>query len=526
MLPLDDQEQLFEWLASVQNDPYAFVLGAYEWGVGELARYPDGPDEWQVEILCNIRDGVMSVEQAIAAAQEHGGEAEAMPILEATTSGHGIGKSALVAWIIDWAQSTMVDTKGVVTANTENQLKTKTWAELAKWHRLSITADLFKMTATARFSIDPKHERTWRIDMVPWSEKNTEAFAGMHNHGKRILIVFDEASAIPDIIWEVTEGALTDKDTQIIWCVFGNPTRNTGRFRDCFPGGKFAHRWASRAIDSRTVRISNKTQLQAWVDDYGEDHDFVRVRVRGVFPRVDATSFISEDDVREAMLREPEGQGNLPIIGGLDVSRFGGDDSVLCPRQGRDAKSRPWPRTSNMSTVALARWAFEHYIRLGLAALVVDTGGVGAGVYDQLVLMQINVYACDFGSGPDNDAEEKYLNKRAEIWGRMRNWIRKGGCLPQDKTDASTTGLAEQLCAPTYTYSKDTRLQLESKKDIRRRLKMSPDDADACAITFSEPWLELAFSVTDEDDHSHEVEEANPYAAVSSSKFNPLGSSR
>lgn len=121
-----DQLALLEWLAEVSNDPLAYVLGAFTWGEGELARYPDGPDEWQREILNNIRDGVLSIQEAIAAAMRHGGESECKPIMEATTSGHGIGKSALVAWIILWAQDTLEDTKGVVTANTENQLKTKT----------------------------------------------------------------------------------------------------------------------------------------------------------------------------------------------------------------------------------------------------------------------------------------------------------------------------------------------------------------------------------------------------------------
>lgn len=525
----DDHLALLDWLASVRNDPYAYVLGAYEWGVGELSRYPDGPDDWQVELLCRIRDGVTSIDQAIFEAQKHGQESDTAPVREAVTSGHGIGKSALVAWIIDWAMSTQVDCKGVVTANTENQLKTKTWAELAKWHRLSISRDLFKMTATARFSIDPMHEKTWRVDMVPWSEKNTEAFAGLHNHGKRILIVFDEASAIPDIIWEVTEGAMTDKDTQIIWCVFGNPTKNSGRFRECFEGGRFAHRWNSRSINSMDVKISNKLQLQSWIDDYGWDHDFVRVRVRGVFPRVDAVSYIALSDVEEAQRRKPEGQEELPIIGGLDVARYGPDNSVLCLRQGRDAASRPWPRTQGQSTVALARWAFEQYMRNNLAAMVVDTGGVGGGVFDQLEAMDLNVYAVDFSNTPDNDSQERYLNKRAEMYGRARTWIKKGGCLPPDDKAADGKGLSAQLTAPTYTYQGDVKLQLESKKDLKRRLGISPDDADALVITFAYPYLEEAFAPPlsqDGEAPESSYSEANPYADVTSTKFRPMQGAR
>lgn len=525
-MPLDSEHHdLLDWLASVRNDPYAYVLGAYEWGTGELAKY-DGPDDWQIALLCRVRDGLITIDEAIYQAHQRGEESDTSPIREAITSGHGIGKSAFVAWIIDWGMSTQVDTKGVVTANTENQLKTKTWAELAKWHRLSIARDLFKMTATARFSIDPLHEKTWRIDMVPWSEKNTEAFAGLHNHGKRILIIFDEASAIPDIIWEVTEGAMTDKDTQIIWMVFGNPTKNTGRFRECFEGGRFAHRWSSRAINSMDVKISNKLQLQAWIDDYGFDHDFVRVRVRGVFPRVDAVSYIALTDVLEAQSRSPEGQEFLPIIGGLDVARFGPDNSVLAFRQGRDAQSRPWAQVQGQNTVAVARWAFEHYMRMNLAALVVDSGGVGGGVFDQLELMGLNVYAVDFSNSPDNDSQEKYLNKRAEMYGRLRNWIRKGGCLPPDDKRSESKGLSAQLTAPTYTYQGDVKLQLESKKDLRRRLGISPDDADAIAITFAFPYLEEAFA----PQYGHNGEpplegdsyaESSPYSNVTNSNFNP-----
>lgn len=529
MIAADDLNALADWLASVRNDPYAFVLGAYDWGVGELAKYPDGPDVWQTEVLQSIRDGILRVDEAIALAQASGEEYAAEPVREATTSGHGIGKSALVAWIIDWAMSTEVGCRGRVTANTETQLKVTTWAELAKWHRLSITADLFKMTATSRFSIDPQHEKTWRVDMVPWSAKNSAAFAGLHNHGKRILLVFDEASEIDDIIWEVAEGAMTDANTQIIWAVFGNPTKNSGRFRECFEGGRFEHRWNSRAIDSRTVKISNKVQLQAWVDDYGEDHDFVRVRVRGIFPRVDAVSFISLADVLEAQTRTPEGQEFLPIIGGLDVARFGPDSSVLAIRQGRDATSRPWQSVQGQNTVAVARWAFEHYMRNNLSAMVVDAGGIGGGVFDQLELMEINVYAVDFASSPDHDTQERYLNKRAEMYGRTRDWIRKGGCLPSDDKKLETKALSAQLTAATYTFAGDVKLQLESKKDIRRRLRISPDDADALAITFAFPYLEEAFAPKmpeGEEVAGENYAEANPYKQVTASKFNPTQVSR
>ncbi|MGZ5905641.1 MAG: terminase, partial [Reyranella sp.] len=117
----------------------------------------------------------------------------------AVASGHGIGKSALVAWIILWALSTVSDTRGIVTANTEGQLRTKTWPELAKWHALSTNKDWFTYTATSlHYSALPGRDKTWRVDAITWSENNTEAIAGLHNKGKRAFALFDEASSIAD----------------------------------------------------------------------------------------------------------------------------------------------------------------------------------------------------------------------------------------------------------------------------------------------------------------------------------------
>ena len=191
-MAVDFEIMLASDIGSFTRDPLRFVLYAFPWGQGELTDF-DGPDEWQRGILGIIGEKLKSGASTDDAFKE--------AIKVAVASGHGIGKSALVAWIILWAMSTCPDTKGVVTANTENQLRTKTWAELAKWHRLCICGNWFDCTATALISKEPGHEKTWRVDSIAWSERNTEAFAGLHNKGRRVLIVFDEASAIPDVIW-------------------------------------------------------------------------------------------------------------------------------------------------------------------------------------------------------------------------------------------------------------------------------------------------------------------------------------
>lgn len=394
--------------------------------------------------------------------------------------------SGLVAWLILWALSTFEDTKGVVTANTETQLRTKTWPELAKWHRMFIAKHWFNFTATSIYSVDPDHEKTWRVDAIAWSERNTEAFAGLHNQGKRILVVFDEASAIPDVIWETTEGALTDSDTQIIWCVFGNPTRNTGRFRECF--GRYRHRWATHQIDSRTAKMTNKAQIDDWVKDYGEDSDFVRVRVRGVFPRAGSMQFISSELVEEASAREPVAYLSDPCVMGVDVARFGDDMTVIVVRRGRDACSTPWVKLRGADTMTVAAKVVEMAQEYKPDAIFVDGGGVGGGVIDRLNMLRQPVLEVQFGGTADKsnksgEGDIVYANKRAEMWGSMRDWL-KGGAIPDDPE------LVADLTGVEYGYTilrgRDA-IQLEKKADMKKRGLASPDAADALAITFAYP---------------------------------------
>lgn len=315
-------------LALYAADPLGFVEAMFPWGGGAL-RAHDGPDAWQ-------RDVLGEVAAALTPGRASSG-GEAGPIRIAIASGHGVGKSALVSWLILWAVATRPETKAVVTANTERQLRTKTWVEVGKWHRLMQGRDLLKLGATALTAADKDLQNTWRADMVPWNERATEAFAGLHNHGKRIALFFDEASAIDDRVWETAEGALTDEDTEILWFVCGNPTRNKGRFKDCFH--RFRHRWIRRQVDSRTARLTNKAQIAGWIADYGEESDFVRVRVRGVFPQKGPNQFIASGDVEAAAARKPPPDGSqdrlAPVVMGVDVARYGDDQSVILVRKGR-----------------------------------------------------------------------------------------------------------------------------------------------------------------------------------------------
>lgn len=453
--------ELIEDIASFSKKPYQFVKYAFSWGEGDLKGKEIEP--WQKELLIDIENGLITPNKAIQIA---------------IASGHGIGKSCLVSWLILWALCTFTDTKGVVTANTESQLKTKTWAELAKWYRLCICKHWFTFTATAIFSVEKEHEKTWRIDMIPWSERNTEAFAGLHNEGKRIVLIFDEASAIPDAIWEVAEGAMTDKDTEIMWFAFGNPTRNTGRFRECF--SKFKHRWNNKQIDSRTVSFTNKKQIDAWVEDYGLNSDFVKVRVRGEFPNVGERQFIPSDWVdtaRERRIKESE-YNFAPSIIGVDPAWNGGDEIAIVWRQGNKSSILAIYK-ENTDDYVLANNVIRFEEEKNADAVFIDFG-MGTGLYSAGKQLGRKWILVPFG-GASTDI--RYLNKRTEMWGKMKYWLRDGGVIPDDSS------LAQELISPEY-YIVETGINagkeaLEKKSDMLKRGIHSPNIADALALTFA-----------------------------------------
>ena len=462
----DPNKSLIEDMASFTKDPLSFVIYSFPWGQGELKDYK-GPEDWQRELLCAIRDGLLTANEAIRVA---------------TASGNGVGKSALVSWIILWSLSTFEDTRGIVTANTENQLRTKTWPELAKWHRLFIAKHWFIFTATAIYSAQQTHEKTWRIDQIPWSEHNSEAFAGLHNKGKRVVLIFDESSAIADIIWEVAEGALTDKDTEIIWAVFGNPTRNDGRFNKCFNGDR--HRWKTWQVDSRTVSITNKQQISDWVEDYGEDSDFVRVRVRGVFPNVSDRQFIPSSYVEMARARRISVlQYNFAAkIIAVDPSWTGSDEFTITLRQGNYYKLlAKYPKNDDDFVMAGYIAGFEDSEKAD--AVFVDLG-YGTGIVSAGKQLKRNWMLVPFG-GASNDPG--FANKRAEMWNLMKQWLKDGGCIPDEPI------LCAQIIGPEY-YIKATganagKIILESKEDMKKRGVESPNRADGLALTFAFPVM-------------------------------------
>lgn len=467
----DAEIKIAETMANYHADPWGFVMFAFPWGRPgtDLADFPDGPDQWQIDLFLAMAEHVQENMRRKAAGQSQ------KPFRAAVASGHGIGKSACVAWLILWLMSTRVGCRGIVTANTADQLQTKTWPELAKWHQLAINRDWFTWTATQFYYTrwPESRRKNYCFDAVTWSEERTEGFAGLHNATSAVGIIFDEASAIPDRLWEVASGAMTDGEP--FFFAFGNPTRNTGRFHEAF--NRLRNYWWTRNIDSRSVRITNKEYLDELVEQYGEESDYIRVRIRGQFPAGGDTQFIPNDVVDIAREREAFQDLGAPLILGVDVARFGDDKTVMVMRRGQDAKSFPILKFRNLDLMQTAALVAETVATWNPSHVFVDGVGVGGGVVDRLRQMGIRIHDVNAGGKPMDPS--RYMRRRDEMWGRMRDWLVKHGAIADDDE------LYTDLIAPQYSFTDKQQIRLERKDDMKRRGLDSPDIADALALTFA-----------------------------------------
>lgn len=472
---------LAEDMARFYGDPLGFVLYAYEWGSDptlKVVRLPDtyallygseyGPDEWACDFLDQLGREVRS--------RKFDGVHAVDAIRMATASGHGIGKSAMTAWLVDWIMSTRPHAKGIVTANTAPQLASKTWAEIAKWTKKCITGHWFDVT-TGRGAMRMSHKQhpdSWQCQAQTCDENNSESFAGLHAASSTPFYIFDEASAIPDAISEVAEGGLTDGEPMFF--KFGNPTRNSGDFHRCFHGMR--HRWVTRQIDSRTASLTNKSQIQQWIDDYGIDSDFVKVRVRGMFPSMSAKQFISVADVDAAYgLHIPRERYEwAPKILTCDPAWEGDDELVIGLRQGLAFSIlRTIPKNDNDMEIAniLAHLEDEHQ-----ADVVFIDAGYGTGIVSAGRTMGRDWVLVWFAG---ESSDPGCLNKRAEMWKAARDWLKEGGAIPEDPV------LYNDLIGPETVPRADGKIQIESKQDMKKRGLPSPNRADALILSFAHP---------------------------------------
>jgi hypothetical protein len=492
----DYEQALVDRLAEFRWDPLGAVLYGFPWGEGELASF-SGPRTWQCEELDLLGEHLRNPETRF------------MTYRRAISSGHGPGKTTLMAFLSWWAQSTFLDSMARITANTERQLTGTTQPEFHRWFRLAINAHWFQVNAQTIKAIDPIHEQTWRLDFVPWSIENSQAFAGKHNASRRMFFGFEEASPIPGEIYKVTNGALTDAGTEKIFFAIGNPTLNTGPFYESVFGSQRG-RWTQRVIDSRDVEGCDLEEIKTWLEECGgdEDADYFRVRARGLFPKGAAGQFIDLDTISKAQVVPIHVLPDEPVVVGVDLAWGGSDDNVIRFRRGNDARSIPpikikgeFTRNPQVMIAKLANVLSENYNGTKVAMMFIDSAGIAGPVAARLrMLGHQNVMEVNFGQ---DSTDQKYAYRRDEMWGKMRQWLLDGGGIDKDP------GLAADLAKPMLVSDLKQRVKLESKELMAKRLaKMgvessSPDDGDALALTFAMPVAPKKSNTTSKPKKAH-----------------------
>lgn len=431
-------------------------------------------------------DPVLFVTQALGAEPEVW-QAKALAAIVsqdriAIRSGHGVGKTTFLSWVVLWWLLTRYPALVACTANTQSQLEMVLWGEIARWVRrlpeglrglVEVKADKVVLTGAGRGE-NAAYARTS-------SKERPEALQGFHS--ENMLFVVDEASGIDDIVFEVAQGSLTTPGAKIV--LTGNPTRRQGYFYNAFNGPNAGDWWKLKVSGFDSGRVTQKS-IDWAAKEYGENSNRYRVRVLGEFPESDDDVVIPPDLAESAVGRDVMATG--PIVWGLDVARYGDDRSVLVKRQGRKVLPgiKVWRKLDLMQLAAkvVEEFKTESYDRRPSEVLV-DVIGLGAGVVDRL--RQLN----GEGSFPPlvrginvseaSSMSDRFLRLRDELWWGIRDWLAtREVCLPNEPD------LVKELCSPTYTFTSGTqRIKVESKDEMRSRGVDSPDLADALMLTFA-----------------------------------------
>lgn len=466
------------WSEEIADDPLKWVLFSFSWGQqGTPLEKFSGPRKWQREELERISESIRTnkerIKQGLNPKVYH----------SAMASGRGVGKSALVAWLSLWHLSVRPGGTTIVSANTDDQLSRTTFAEIGKWLTLSINSYWFERTQTKlmpapwfvealkKKKIDAQY---YYINGKLWDGDNPTRFVGEHSpYG--MMLIFDEASGIPQSIWDASEGFFSDLSPYRFWCVFSNPRSNQGAFFECFH--KYREDWHTRNLDSRLVEGLDLDVFNKILEKHGADSRQARVEVLGLFPHQGEQQFIGRDLVQDAQSRELERLDDYAaLVMGVDPARFGDDSTVIRFRRGRDARSIPPVELKGADNMEVAN-AVAHLIDTHKPDAVFIDSGAGAGIIDRLKERQYKVIEVGFGTASKDDA---FADHRTELWAKMRDWLRGAMIDGHQK-------LADDLNGPRYEFNDREKVKLESKQKMKERGFHSPDNADALALTFHCP---------------------------------------
>lgn len=470
---LDTYEQELEKaVADYYADPLGFVMAAWPWGVpgGPLANAA-GPDKNQRKFLIDLGKQIK--------ARQFDGHTAVDPIRMAISSAHGTGKSTLGAWLAWFILSTRPMSVGTATAGTYDQLERVTWADIMHWGRMCFTAHWFDIQASGIYAKDPKLAEKWKLTPKTAAAERAQTFAGQHAHNSTSWYLFDEASEIHDKVWETAYGGLTDGEP-MFFC-WGQMIRNSGEFFNACFGDGGAKRWDSRVWSGLDSAFTNKTYIEEIRQDWGEESDYWRIRVLGLPPRASELQFIGQDLIDKARKRDHTPLPDEPLVWGFDAANGGSARFCLWARRGLDASSIPpifMPGDTPRDVVVGKIIELMSDQRPGRRAAAL----FGDQAFGAVILQRVrdsgytNVFEVNFG---DTSFDKHYLNRRAEMWGRMKEWLNLGA-IPDDPK------IYQPFMDPGFRH-RAGRLVLESKADMAKRGVRSPDGPDACCLTFAQP---------------------------------------
>lgn len=393
-------------------------------------------------------------------------------------SGHGVGKSAFLAWTILWFHSCFFPAKGGCTAPTATQMSDVLWAELSMWHRrlrerMPALGGKF-MWKTDQFEMIEAPQESFSVARTARPEK-PEALQGLHS--KHVLVLVDEASGVSEAIFEAGRGALSSEDSFVVFA--SNPTRLEGLFYDTHH--KLLPLWGTVHVEGTKGHLQSQHFRDEIAYQYGKDSNYYRIRVLGEFPIEEADVVIPMHLCEAARVRDVKPYGKP--VWGVDVARFGSDRTVLLKRctNATLARHQSWSGMDTMQTAGkvFAEWK-DTLPENRPATIFVDVIGIGAGVLDRLMELELPVVGVNVAEAASiNDAT--YSRLRDELWFRARKWLERKDCkLAEDDI------LMAELSMPKYTFTSTGKIKVESKDELKKRYPRSPDVADAFCLTFGD----------------------------------------
>jgi phage terminase large subunit len=395
----------------------------------------------------------------------------------AVKSGHGVGKSALLAWIILWWLLTRFPSKVACTAPTSHQLDDVLWGEIAKWYRMLPDGLRVLLTVTSdKVFLNAAPQESYAVARTARKEK-PEAFQGFHS--SNMLFIVDEASGVDPIIFEVGEGAMSTAGAKTL--LTGNPTRTSGYFYDVF--NKMKKWWVTSTVSCSESSQATDIYVQQMADKWGTESNVYAVRVLGEFPKDDDDAVIPRALLHSAVDRDIIIHPSEPVIWGLDVARFGSDKTALCIRKGRSMPNpiETWQGKDTMQVAGIIKGKYDKVLRFDTErpiAIMVDSIGIGAGVVDRLREMGLPVRGVNVAESASVDT--LYARLRDELWFRAKDYFEG-----KDVTMCADDDLIEELASVKFAYTSLGKLKAESKDEMKKRGLPSPDLADAFCLTLA-----------------------------------------